>query len=269
MLKESKFGGDVPNDKGLSHFPGNTNSLVVAFPCYHEIVKESGGLVPEFINPKYKDASRTTFKSAARLECMMQELPNFCKTSDKVGFTSFDRWLVFSPVKNDLATAATKIVGGLHPECALSGEADFFAANVQILQLAAELKKAKIQAERAKDVTFGGVTYPMGPKVVFSPSFGVGFQQIAERFEPEACLSISQRSCLLLSGAIKLSKNVEIDGSLKVEPGKGKSLLVEGTKVKNEGHEYIALDTNDTSAAADLRIRGFKVVMNEVKALGG
>eukprot|EP00923_Selenidium_pygospionis_P038889 GHVN01067709.1.p1 GENE.GHVN01067709.1~~GHVN01067709.1.p1 ORF type:complete len:225 (+),score=25.23 GHVN01067709.1:558-1232(+) len=219
MLKESKFGGDVPNDKGLSHFPGNTNSLVVAFPCYHEIVKESGGLVPEFINPKYKDASRTTFKSAARLECMLRELPNFCKTFDK----------------NDLATAATKVVGGLHPECALSGEADFFAANVQILQLAAELKKAEVQAESPKDVTFGGVTYPMGPKVVFSPSFGVGFQQIAERFEPEAVLSISQRSCLVLSGAIKLSKNVEIDGSLKVEPGNGKSLLVEGTKVKNEG----------------------------------
>eukprot|EP00923_Selenidium_pygospionis_P038893 GHVN01067714.1.p1 GENE.GHVN01067714.1~~GHVN01067714.1.p1 ORF type:complete len:259 (+),score=32.03 GHVN01067714.1:368-1144(+) len=100
MLKESKFGGDVPNDKGLSHFPGNTNSLVVAFPRYHEILKESGGLVPEFINPKYKDASRTTFKSAAKLECMLQELPNFCKTFDK----------------NDLATAATKVVGGLHPE---------------------------------------------------------------------------------------------------------------------------------------------------------
>lgn len=32
----------------------------------------SGGLIAEFVNPKYKDDSRTAFKSATRLECMMQ-----------------------------------------------------------------------------------------------------------------------------------------------------------------------------------------------------
>ena len=28
--------------------------------------------MPEFVNPKYADAERTTFKKATRLECMMQ-----------------------------------------------------------------------------------------------------------------------------------------------------------------------------------------------------
>lgn len=32
------------------------------------------GLVPEFVNPKYADASKNRFKKPTRLECMMQVL---------------------------------------------------------------------------------------------------------------------------------------------------------------------------------------------------
>ncbi len=31
-----------------------------------------GGVIAEFVNPKYTDSSKTTFKSSTRLECMMQ-----------------------------------------------------------------------------------------------------------------------------------------------------------------------------------------------------
>ena len=31
-----------------------------------------GGLVPEFVNPKYADAAKNKFKKPTRLECMMQ-----------------------------------------------------------------------------------------------------------------------------------------------------------------------------------------------------
>ena len=38
-------------------------------------VATTAGAVPEFVNPKYADSSRTAFKSPTRLECMMQDLP--------------------------------------------------------------------------------------------------------------------------------------------------------------------------------------------------
>lgn len=32
----------------------------------------TGGVISEFVNPKYQDARKTAFKSSTRLECMMQ-----------------------------------------------------------------------------------------------------------------------------------------------------------------------------------------------------
>lgn len=63
--------GDVPNDKGYSHFPGNTNTLVFKIPEYVENLTRTGGVIPEFVNPKYANAERTVFKAPTRLECMM------------------------------------------------------------------------------------------------------------------------------------------------------------------------------------------------------
>lgn len=48
---------------------------------------ETKGLINEFINPKYADSTKTVFKSATRLECMMQEYPRLLKNGDRVGFT--------------------------------------------------------------------------------------------------------------------------------------------------------------------------------------
>ena len=53
--------GDVKNDIGYSHFPGNTNTLVFKIPEYYENLKKTGGVIPEFVNPKYKDDTKTTF----------------------------------------------------------------------------------------------------------------------------------------------------------------------------------------------------------------
>ena len=66
-------GGDV-NDPatGCSPYPGNTNQILVALEPYVHALESSGGLMPEFVNPKYTDGTRTAFKSPTRLECMMQ-----------------------------------------------------------------------------------------------------------------------------------------------------------------------------------------------------
>ena len=39
---------------------------------YAEALYASGGAMPEFVNPKYTDATKEAFKAPARLECMMQ-----------------------------------------------------------------------------------------------------------------------------------------------------------------------------------------------------
>lgn len=63
--------GDIKNDIGYSYFPGNTNTLVFKIPEYYENLEKTGGVIPEFVNPKYANAAKTVFKSPTRLECMM------------------------------------------------------------------------------------------------------------------------------------------------------------------------------------------------------
>ena len=72
-LLKSKWNpdGDIAKEDGYSHFPGNTNTLVFKIPEYYANLKETRGVIPEFVNPKYANEERTIFKSPTRLECMM------------------------------------------------------------------------------------------------------------------------------------------------------------------------------------------------------
>jgi UDP-sugar pyrophosphorylase len=97
--------GDVADPStGYSPFPGNANNLVMEMGAYARTLRgEDQGVVVEFVNPKYKDETRTEFKKPTRLECMMQDIPKlFQKEMGKeanIGFTMFDRWFTFSPAK--------------------------------------------------------------------------------------------------------------------------------------------------------------------------
>ena len=101
---------------GYSPFPGNMNSLVLALGSYVPTLERTGGVIAEFVNPKYRDATKTAFKSSTRLECMMQDFPKELPSEAKVGFTMFDTWCSYSPVKNDAATARQKFESGNHPQ---------------------------------------------------------------------------------------------------------------------------------------------------------
>ena len=74
---------------------------------------KTGGLVPEFINPKYADETKTKFKSPTRLECMSSDYPRLLGKDDKVGFTTFPRYICFSALKNNIVDAAAKQAKGL------------------------------------------------------------------------------------------------------------------------------------------------------------
>ncbi|PIA47551.1 hypothetical protein AQUCO_01400296v1 [Aquilegia coerulea] len=98
--------GDVNCETGYSPFPGNINQLILELDSYIEELKKTQGAIPEFVNPKYKDSSKTSFKSSTRLECMMQDYPKTLPPSARVGFTVMDTWLAYAPVKNNPEDAA-------------------------------------------------------------------------------------------------------------------------------------------------------------------
>jgi len=88
MLKASGYPeGDVNAADGFSIFPGNINQLVFAIAPYCAVLKQTGGLVPEFVNPKYADAAKNRFKKPTRLECMMQDHPKVVPAGERTART--------------------------------------------------------------------------------------------------------------------------------------------------------------------------------------
>ena len=55
--------GDVPDPAtGYSPFPGNANNLIIEMGAYAKTLRgEDQGVVLEFVNPKYKDETRTDY----------------------------------------------------------------------------------------------------------------------------------------------------------------------------------------------------------------
>lgn len=77
LLRESGYpDGDINDEAtGYSPFPGNINQLVFSLPPYVDTLNRTKGVMPEFVNPKYKDEKKTIFKKPTRLECLMQVRP--------------------------------------------------------------------------------------------------------------------------------------------------------------------------------------------------
>lgn len=81
--------GDVNDESGFSPFPGNINQIIIKLEPYVRQLEETGGVIAEFVNPKYRDATRTAFKKPTRLECMMQDYPKSLPRTEAVGFTTY------------------------------------------------------------------------------------------------------------------------------------------------------------------------------------
>ena len=189
------LGLGTPDLAQYSPFPGNSNTLVFSLPEYLQTLERTGGAMPEFVNPKYADATKTLFKSATRLECMMQDYPKLLTSAARIGFTQYDRWVCFSAVKNNLADATAKAKQGLPPQCAGTGEAELFATTCRLLQL--------LGVEVGPDPetkTFAGIPYNFFPKVVIKPSFACSLFELKERIKghwriaPSACVVLEGRS---------------------------------------------------------------------------
>eukprot|EP00931_Biecheleriopsis_adriatica_P090263 TRINITY_DN6427_c0_g1_i1.p1 TRINITY_DN6427_c0_g1~~TRINITY_DN6427_c0_g1_i1.p1 ORF type:complete len:580 (-),score=160.43 TRINITY_DN6427_c0_g1_i1:54-1793(-) len=254
LLKETPTGGDVADASGFSPYPGNINVLVFRVPEMEKRLATTGGIVPEFVNPKWADAAKSKFKSPTRLECMMQDFPRMCVDGDNVGFTQLERLMSFTCVKNNLADAKTK----KPPDCALSAEADIYACNARLLQLAGE---GKVEIEDPEDISFLGITAKIGARIVLQPGFAISLEHMKDKLKGK--VKISKKSELVLDGDVVLN-DLELDGALKVcGDGELESQVVKNSGSKLEGIPDAELKDQEPS----LQIRGYRRSEGEVKAV--
>ena len=61
--EEFKDGDANTATTGYSPFPGNINQLVFQLDGYNKILERTKGVMPDFVNPKYKDSTKTLLRS--------------------------------------------------------------------------------------------------------------------------------------------------------------------------------------------------------------
>ncbi|XP_040942853.1 UDP-sugar pyrophosphorylase [Gossypium hirsutum] len=241
--------GDADCETGYSPFPGNINHLILELGPYIEELTKTGGAIKEFVNPKYKDASKTSFKSSTRLECMMQDYPKTLPPTARVGFTVMDKWLAYAPVKNN-PEDASKVPKGNPYHSATSGEMAIYRANSLILV------KAGVQVEGPVQQVFNGQEVEVWPRITWKPKWGLTFSEIKSKVR-QSC-SVSQRSTMVLKGRNIFLEDLSLDGALIINSIDGAEVKVEGS-IQNKGWLLERIHYKDSSSPEELRIRGFKI----------
>ena len=202
------------------------------------------GVIPEFVNPKYADEARTTFKAPTRLECMMQDYPKLLSNKGAVGLTTYPTWYVFSPVKNNVKDGAALMNKGLPSFGAAQGEYDFYNWTNNVLE-----KVVGVKIERqTESEEYAGIRLAYGPKILLDPTFALTLRDLRAKFVGEN--KISKNSTLVLKGLDSKVENLDLDGYLRVEGG----ATISGTQHNGDFFEF----TKTTEADPEVfRIRGF------------
>ncbi|KAL7176325.1 hypothetical protein ACSBR2_029799 [Camellia fascicularis] len=247
--------GDVNCETGYSPFPGNINQLILELGPYIEELTKTGGAIEEFVNPKYTDATKSSFKSSTRLECMMQDYPKTLPPTARVGFTVMDIWLAYAPVKNNPEDAA-KVPKGNPYHSATSGEMAIYRANSLIL------KKAGVKVEDPVLQVFNGQEVEVWSRVTWKPKWGVTFTDVKNKVSGSS--SISQKSTLVINGRNIFLEDLSLDGALVINSIEDAEVKVGGS-VQNKGWILENVDYKDTSVPEEVRTRGFRI--NRVEQL--
>eukprot|EP01025_Chloroclados_australasicus_P016145 TRINITY_DN1797_c0_g1_i1.p1 TRINITY_DN1797_c0_g1~~TRINITY_DN1797_c0_g1_i1.p1 ORF type:complete len:618 (+),score=92.59 TRINITY_DN1797_c0_g1_i1:128-1981(+) len=253
--------GDVNDETGFSPFPGNINQLIIKLDSYVKTLQKTKGIIGEFVNPKYKDDTRTEFKSATRLECMMQDYPKSLPSEARVGFSTVNQvWSAYSPVKNSPADALKKSQGGNPSHGAASAEMDTYKATAEALKMGG----AKIGGPVKR--TFNGVELDLYPQIVFSPAFVNDFLDLEAKVNCKG-LDISNNSTLIINGSDIQIKSLKLDGALIIEAVQGVKLTIDGLSVTNKGWEFESVKKDSPGILEESQIRGFIIKKSGVTSL--
>ena len=239
---------------------------MISIPEYAKTLRgEDQGVVLEFVNPKYKDDTRTDFKKPTRLECMMQDVPKLFQKelgaeNTNIGFTLFERWFTFSPAKNSLEAGQEAVQSGnTAPGTMSSAESDKYIQNQR------KLKHVGVDVDVTEPedlVTVAGIPVTPGPRIVLCPAFGITQQEYKEKIAGP--VSITRRSSLVLEGHHLTLKGLKLDGALVIRTGNDSHVTVDGLVVKNAGWELSELDP-DGDYPEHVRIRGYTMTKHETK----
>ncbi|KAG6435903.1 hypothetical protein SASPL_100784 [Salvia splendens] len=254
LLRASGYpDGDMNNETGYSPFPGNINQLIFEIGPYLEELSKTGGSIKEFVNPKYKDSTKTAFKSSTRLECMMQDYPKTLPPSARVGFTVMEAWFAYAPVKNNPEDAA-KVPKGNPYHSATSGEMAIYRAHSLIL------RKVGVKVDDPVQDIFNGQEVDVWPRIAWKPKWGLTFSDIKSKVNGNC--SITGRSTIALKGKSIFLQDLALDGALIIDAADGAEVKVGGS-VHNAGWTIEKVDFKDTSVPEEVRIRGFKMIKVE------
>ncbi len=251
LLKASGKGGDAADATGYSPYPGNVNTFILALEPYTAALQATGGSMPEFVNPKYANAEKTAFKKPTRLECMMQDFPKLLGPESRVGFTSFDRWFAFSPVKNSIPEALKAAEKGVYAASPGAGEAAVFDANARLMRLAGvEL------APPAPPAEFLGLPLSLSPSIALTPNFALTVDELMQRAPGGAAVHVTARSSLLLDGDVRLH-SLRLDGALAVRAVPGATVHVRDCTIANDGWPFVPIEPG--TEPRGVSIRGYTV----------
>ena len=246
--------GDVNDETtGYSPFPGNINQLVFQLDGYNKILERTQGVMPDFVNPKYKDSTKTVFKKPTRLECMMQEFPTVLNTDESthVGFTQAEASICFSPVKNAVADGVALQAKGTPSGTAATGEADQYAAQRIFL------RSLGCGVKDADPVVYNGIEVVPGPAIVCKPDFACCPGELGVKFPCPEKVTISSRSTLVVGGSGVVIESLDLDGTLVVDADPGETVTIKDLVVKNEG--WVQLPADGESEEEIARMRGFVI----------
>lgn len=260
LLRKNGFkDGDVNAADGCSPFPGNTNQLIFALEPYVKSIESNGGVIAEFVNPKYADESRQVFKKPTRLECMMQDYPLLLKDRPgppaRIGVTVFGDYDLFKsrthrlycPTKNNLSDAVLKAAKGIPDASAATSEMTIYATNCCLL------RALGAHVEDPKEVTFKGMSHKEWAHVVMTPRFLA--RGVTASFPTPAELVISQRSTLVLDGRNITLKKLKLDGYLIIKAVDQAFVTLENVSVENGAPVF--KETSEDETVETLRMRGF------------
>ncbi|CAJ1951410.1 unnamed protein product [Cylindrotheca closterium] len=239
--------GDVNDASGFSPFPGNINQLVFQMEGYSKVLERTKGIMPDFVNPKYKDESKTVFKKPTRLECMMQDFPTVMEGGETAGFTQIGPELCFSPVKNSVPDGVNLQAKGTPAGTAATGEADQYAAT-RIM-----LRSIGCTVEDAEEVSFNGIKVIPGPSIVIKAKVACCPGELKSVFPSPEKIKISSRSTLVIGGTGVTIESLDLDGTLVVNKT-GKKIA--NMKVKNDGWVKVPVKDHDDEK---IRMRGFVI----------
>ena len=128
---------------------------------------------------------------------------------------------------------------------ATQGEYEFYNWTNIVLE-----KIANVEIEYGDTpISYSGITYAFGPKILLDPTFAITLKEIRDKFK--GTNKISKNSTLILKGNKTTVNNLDLDGYLVVNEG----TVVEGKIDNKERIEFVLTTDKDPEI---YRIRGFK-----------